>query len=111
MPIYCYSCYNCNHESDEYQKMTADVLVECPVCKSHTYHRIPTLPHTNLIGFHKPIEMLSVACDTEEEIHRVQRQTGVEISSDPRDPNYGVPIAKNRKEKLAVLKAQKFVEV
>lgn len=111
MPIYSYGCFNCLHTSDEYQKMSADSLVECPVCKSQTYHKVPTLYHTDLKEFHTPISMMSVACDTDEEIRRVQRQTGVEISSDPNDPDYGIPKAKNRKEKLAVLKAQKFVEV
>lgn len=110
MPIYSYECEDCKYTSDEYQKMTSLPLVRCPLCISDGYHRVPTLYHTDLKEFHTPISMMSVACDTDEEIRRVQRQTGVEISSDPNDPDYGIPKAKNRKEKLAVLKAQKFVE-
>lgn len=91
--------------------MSSPPLADCPAGCGTTTTRVPTLPHTDLKEFHTPIEMLSVACDTDEEIRRVQKATGVQISSDPRDPNYGVPIARNRKEKLAVLKAQKFVEV
>lgn len=110
MPIYDYKCSRCFHAFDTYQKMNSPSEIECPRC-GYSARRVPSLCHTDLKEFHKPIEMLSVACDTDEEIRRVQRETGVQISSDPRDPNYGVPVAKNRKEKLAVLKAQKFCEV
>lgn len=33
MPTYDYKCIECNHAFEEFQKMTDDVLIECPVCK------------------------------------------------------------------------------
>ena len=32
MPIYEYICNDCGHEFDTLQKMSADPLVDCPVC-------------------------------------------------------------------------------
>ena len=34
MPTYEYKCKNCGHEFEEYQSMSADVLIDCPKCKT-----------------------------------------------------------------------------
>lgn len=111
MPIYSYECDYCEHKADEYQKMSSDPLTACPKCKTCSYYRVPTIPHTNLIEFHKPIEMFSIACNNDAEIREMQLKVpGLDISTDPRDEMYGVPIARNRAQKLAALNAAGFVE-
>lgn len=61
--------------------------------------------------FQKPIEMHSVGTNDPDEIARLRRECpGVEIADDPRHPDYGVPKAHTRQEKLKVLKACGFVE-
>lgn len=57
------------------------------------------------------IEMLSIALDNEDEIAEFRsRNPGVEISNRREDRNFGVPIAKSRKEKLRILEREGFVE-
>lgn len=110
MPIYSYTCL-CGHADDEYQKMSSEPLTVCPKCQGPWYRRVPTIPHTNLIEFHTPIEMFSVACNNDEEIREMQRRVpGLDISTDPKDEMYGVPIARNRAQKLAALEVAGFVE-
>jgi len=58
-----------------------------------------------------PIEMMSIALDNEGDIAEFRkRNPGTEISSDRRDRNFGVPIARSRSEKLRVLAMEGFVE-
>lgn len=110
MPIYSYAC-PCGHADDEFQKMSSAPLTDCPKCNGKNYHRVPTIPHTNLIEFRTPIEMFSVACNNDEEIREMQRKVpGLDISTDPRDEMYGVPIARTRAQKLAALEVAGFVE-
>jgi hypothetical protein len=50
--------------------------------------------------------MHSIACTTPEEIAQLKRAApDVEVSTDPRDELYGVPIARNRHQKLQALAA------
>lgn len=110
MPLYTYAC-PCGHTDDEFQKMSSTPLTTCPKCQGSGYHRVPTVPHTNLIEFHKPIEMFSIACNSVEEIREMQAKVpGLDISTDPRDEMYGVPIARNRAQKLAALEVAGFQE-
>lgn len=112
MPIYSYKCENCLHVADEFQKMTSDPLTDCPACGAGgTYHRLPVLTHTNLREFHKPIEMYSIGLSDDEEIRAFKQQCpDVEVCTDPASDLYGVPVVKNRAEKLAALKAAGFEE-
>jgi hypothetical protein len=64
-----------------------------------------------MVEFHRPIEMHSVSMAHPDEIEEFRRRCpGVEVSSDPTDDLYGVPIARTRREKLAVLDAVGFEE-
>lgn len=91
--------------------MKEDPLKQCPECGGVEFHRVPCLPHTDMVEFHKPIEMLSIALNTPDEIRDFQRACpDVEISDDPADENYGVPIARSRKQKLQALRAAGFEE-
>lgn len=111
MPLRSYRCHNCQHEDDEYQKLHAPPLIECPKCRTPNYAQVPSLPHTSHKEYHTPIEMMSIACDSLEEIrHLKSKCPDVDISEDENDPNYGIPIARNRKQKTDLLKATGYVE-
>lgn len=59
----------------------------------------------------KPIEMMSIALDNEDEIAAFrQRNPGTEISDRRGDPLFGVPVVKSRGEKLRVLDKEGFQE-
>ena len=40
MPTYDYRCEKCGHTFDAFQRMSADVLTECPECKEHALKRL-----------------------------------------------------------------------
>jgi putative FmdB family regulatory protein len=112
MPLYPFRCFACGHEDDEYRKMGNYAPIEkCPKCGIFEYIKQITSPHTDLQEFHTPIEMMSVACNSLEEVREIQQKCpGVQIDDNPDSEMFGIPIAKNRKEKLAVLKAAGFRE-
>jgi putative FmdB family regulatory protein len=106
MPLYSYACRDCSHADDEFQRMASEPLTTCPVCGKATYERQVSLPHTDLKEYAAPIEMYSVAVEELDEIRELQRKCpDADISTDPADEMYGVPIARSRKAKLQVLKA------
>ncbi len=39
MPTYEYSCKNCGHELESFQRMSADPLVNCPSCDTPSLKR------------------------------------------------------------------------
>lgn len=113
MPIYDYHCMTCGHTDIEYKKMDNAVPVDnCPKCGQLSYAKQVSLPATDLREFHDPIEMYSIAMDTDEEIKEFQKKApDVEVSTDQDDPMYGIPIARNRKQKLAALKTVGYTEL
>lgn len=113
MPMYNYECENsdCGHRDSEFQHMNDDRLKQCPICLCATYQRRPHQVHTSMKEFQTPIELMCLAVDNEDEIDAFRhRNPNVEISSDRNNPNFGIPIARTRKEKLDIFKAEKFVE-
>lgn len=40
MPTYQYRCNACKHSFEEFQRMTADALVDCPACKEPSLKRL-----------------------------------------------------------------------
>jgi putative FmdB family regulatory protein len=117
MPMYDFKCDDCPHADIEFASMqnalpVGECLPECPKCKGPRYRRAVSLPHTDLKEFHTPIEMYSIALNSDAEIRAFTRAAGddVRVSSDPEDPMYGVPIAASRKQKRAALKAAGFIE-
>lgn len=59
----------------------------------------------------EPIKMMSVALDNEDEIDDFRkRNPGVDISSDRTHPDFGVPVATSRSQKMRILKNEGFVE-
>ncbi len=41
MPHYDYSCANCGHEEEVFQKMSEQPLTECPACHQANFNRKP----------------------------------------------------------------------
>lgn len=112
MPVVEYQCHGCATVYTEYFKLQSWPYPEhiaCKRCKNHRAHKIVSRPHSDMIEFHKPIEMLSIACNSFEEIREMQK-AGIDCSDDPDSENFGVPVVKSRKEKLTALKVAKFVE-
>jgi hypothetical protein len=61
--------------------------------------------------YHKPIKMHSIGMSHQDEIDGFrQRNPDIEVSDDPRHPDFGVPIITTREEKLRVLRTEGFVE-
>lgn len=111
MPMYDYVCGACGHEDTEYHRM-GHVLSVCPKCQRPAYLKQVSLPHTDLKEFHTPIEMYSVAEEDLGKIRDLKRRCpDADISDDPANPLYGVPVARSRKAKLQVLKANGFQEI
>ena len=113
MPIYDFKCQRCEHiERDVFERMST-AAIQCPKCQVvDAMIRIPVLPHTDLHAYHTPIEMQSIAMEDQAEIRRFKMKCpDVQISDDPRDENYGIPIAPNRKAKLQALKAAGYQEI
>ena len=112
MPIYEYKCRECNHEDEHYQSIRSEPLNICPVCNAPAYQKVPSLTHTDLKEFHKPIEMYSVAVQDPAEIRKLKTECpDADISDDPNHPLFGVPVARTRRAKLQVLKASGFQEI
>lgn len=40
MPTYSYRCKSCDHQFDEWQKISEDQLVTCPNCKNNSLVRV-----------------------------------------------------------------------
>lgn len=77
--------------------------------------RVPQLPSVRTQygeGSHTdPIKMLSIAVDNEADVDDFRRRNpGTEISRDRSSPDFGVPVAKSRSEKLRVLEREGFME-
>lgn len=110
MPLYDYICEACGLSSEEYESIHAEPQTVCPVCGEAQFHRVPSVGRPPQ-EYHRPIEMNSVALSSKEEVRAFQqRNPGVDCSDDPRDPLFGVPIARTRQQKLSILKNEGFVE-
>jgi putative FmdB family regulatory protein len=50
MPIYEYQCQKCNHVFDALQKMSDDVLTDCPDCGKAALRKLLSAPNFRLKG-------------------------------------------------------------
>lgn len=50
MPIYEYACKSCSHQFDALQKMSDDVLVDCPECGKPELRKLLSAPKFRLAG-------------------------------------------------------------
>lgn len=112
MPLYEYRCTECGHADDEFQHMKEEHLTQCPACDAATYRRQVSVPHSDMVEFAKPIDLYSIGLNDDEEIAAFKRKApDVHVETDPRSEMYGIPQAKNRKQKLAALAAMGYVEI
>lgn len=87
-------------------------IEQCPKCNGQTYCKRPSLPHSDMIEFHKPVELYSIALNDDEEIKAFKRKApDVYVETDPRSEMYGIPVARTRKQKLDALQAMGHVEI
>lgn len=114
MPIYVFECPECPNMAEEFMSIR-DFLhpPNCPDCKILMERSFRSEGAGNHLDreFHTPIEMYSIAMEDPEEIAEFQKQCpDVDVSLDPKDPMYGVPIGRTRNQKLKALKVAGFVE-
>jgi hypothetical protein len=86
---------------------------QCPKCLLNSMVREISAPHTQNKAFHKPVQMHSCAPVDPDEVKalRAKLPSDVEMSIDPNDELYGVPIAVNESQRKAVLKATGYVDL
>jgi len=114
MPMYTYQCDSCEKVDDDFRSIENRDRVHRCDCRSGALIRVFNPGSTRVMTqeFHKPIEMLSIAVDSERQIREFQiRNPGVMISVDRNSPVFGVPIAHTRQEKLRILKNERFEEL
>jgi len=108
VPIHNHECEHCGRTEIVCHSIREDPV--WPECCGEGMPRVYDRPFSTGV-FDKPIEMQSIGCNSWEEIHDFKRKCpGIEMSTDPNDELFGVPIAKTRQEKLKALKATGFVE-
>lgn len=116
MPLADRECQACGHTDVEiYSGLTETgpdfQYLVCPQCGEKQYMRCLGGFKTDQKVFHKPIEMMSLAVETDEEINRIREKCpDIEISSDPNSADYGIPIARTRKAKKQLLRSEGYVE-
>lgn len=109
MPLYDFLCKTCGHVDEEYRKMDHPTLDTCPKCGVMTYLQQVSISAPRNAEFHTAIELQSAGCNSWEEIREMQR-AGIEISDDPKSELFGIPIARNRQQKLKAYKVAGMVE-
>lgn len=110
MPLYDYYCCDCGRTHEEFLHIRSDTVLKCPSCASPEYRRQVSLPHTPQ-EYHTPIHMQSIGMTTVEDVRDFQRRCpSVPVSDDPSSPDFGVPIAHTRQQKLAALRAAGYCE-
>jgi len=112
MPMYPYKC-ECGYEDDEFQHIHDEPLDHCPQCSAKgTYRRQIALTHTSQREFDTPIRMRSIASDNPEGVREFMTAfPDAEMeTSDVDHPEYGVPIARNRHDKLKYLQFYDYAE-
>lgn len=116
MPLYDYECPLCGKTSVEFMKMCSADEAPKVLCQGHGHGvcgypmvRQISRPHAPQLGYHTPILMQSIGCNSVDEIRQMQR-AGISINDDPNHPEYGVPVAHNRTEKLRALRVAGYQE-
>ena len=111
MPMYCYRCADCGRGGSEMRAMKD--RGHGPPCRCGARMQRDITAETGAVNteYAKPIEMMSLAVDTVEEVHAFRtRNPDIEISDRPGDRNFGIPVVKSRQQKLSVLHREEFIE-
>jgi len=113
VPLYCYTCPKCGRSDTKFAQMSearTHPLCRCGTVMRRDFPAEGAGNHT-AAGFRTPIEMYSIAMEDPGEIQAFKRDCpDVDVSDDPNDPLFGVPVARNRQQKLAALDAAGFEE-
>ena len=114
MPIYAYECEDCGHAFSEVRP--ADERNDLPTCQCgktmyRDYAGAGQATHGGKVAFDQPIEMHSIAVCNEADIAAFRRRNpDVEIGTDPGRDDFGVPVARTRKQKKDILRREGFEE-
>lgn len=113
MPFYCYKCPACDATTRDLRSMSESEDPLACECGAAMHRDFPAecgkRPPTHYYA--DPIEMYSVALnDTQEIADFQQRCPGVECSADPRNPLFGVPVARTREQKKRILRTEGYEE-
>lgn len=114
MPLYQFQCPACSTADSVFRAVDdRSEIHRCPSCWApmvRDYQTEAAGPHLDR-EFATPIQMHSIALVHADDIEAFQhRNPEAEISTDPRHELYGVPIARTRSQKLAILEKEGFVE-
>lgn len=112
MPMYDYRYEDTDELFTEFQQMSEEPLTEHKgrACRRVVSEFRPITRYGKGNGC-DPIQMMSIAVDSREEIDAFrQRNPGVEISDVVGDPLFGIPVAKSKSEKNKILAAEGFVD-
>ena len=110
---------HCSHITQEMGSVDKEQTPACEKCGASTFAIVKAGQFAqgngpvHLTGkFDKPIEMMSVALDNDAEIGDFRdRNPNVEIHSEPNHPQYGIPLAHTRKEKMNILREEGYLEL
>lgn len=107
MPIYCFEC-PCGHRREVLRQIKdRNDSVVCPQCRGQMTRNTQTeMTNTPLQAFHKPIEMFSIAPTSANE----ERELRKAVPDAEWDERLKVPKAKDRHQKLRLLRACNYVE-
>lgn len=113
MPNYCYRCKHCDSAVEEFRQISQvdDAAPDC--CDAPMVRDFQAEWGGQAVrgDYATPIEMHSLSLNTNADIRDFRRRNpGVEISSKRGDPLYGVPVIKNRTQKLETMKNEGFIE-
>lgn len=102
---YPYECPNCDHFVLEPASWFAEHK-NCPECNA-VVEKVPGAVHRRGLDpvFRKPIEMFSVAPETPDQMAALRK-----ARPETQFTDQGVPLARTRTEKLAILKAVGYEE-
>lgn len=107
MPRYPYTCDTCGQEHEELVPMSQyKPEIPCPQCgaKMHRTY-MGRSPHSSATPYQHPIEMYSVAPNSPQELAAFRR-----ANPDVQLNDQLVPLARNRQEKLHILKSLGYEE-
>jgi hypothetical protein len=113
MPIHSYYCDSCKQDWLEYYKLSTTVPERLPCPKCRLFSGVRQFPQTHTHrDFNKPVEHYSLAPVHHEDVTalRAKLPAEVEMSIDPKDEMYGIPISRNETERQAVLRAAGYVD-
>lgn len=114
MPQYDYQYMDGEKESFvTYQSMSEDPLTEHKGRPCQKTVQRPSVRTDYGSGSNTdPIEMMSIAVDSVEDVQEFRkRNPGVDISDNPNDPKFGIPIARSMNQKYSILDREGYADL